>query len=120
MTYICFFFVLYWFALSLKFGPLSSKNPRCAPVLYRVSLSKGLSFSMQFGKECNYFRVIFLFFFWQFITNKRMSCSEDCILLFFIIFLFTYLIPYSVFCLMFFFYSNKILLIADILQILKF
>ena len=32
MTYIRFFFVLYWFALFLKFGPLPSQNPRCAPV----------------------------------------------------------------------------------------
>ena len=31
MTYIRFFFVLYWFALFLKFGPLPPKNPRCAP-----------------------------------------------------------------------------------------
>ena len=31
MTYICFFFVLYWFAPFLKFGPLPSENPRCAP-----------------------------------------------------------------------------------------
>ena len=29
MTYICFFFVLYCFALVLKFGTLPSKNPRC-------------------------------------------------------------------------------------------
>ena len=40
---------------------------------------------------------LFFFFFWQFITNKRKSCSQDWIILFFIIFLFTYLIPYSVF-----------------------
>ena len=32
-TYICFFFVLYWFAPFLKFGPLPSENPRCAPAL---------------------------------------------------------------------------------------
>ena len=31
MTYICFFFVLYWFASYLKFGPLPSESPRCAP-----------------------------------------------------------------------------------------
>ena len=31
MTYICFFFVLYWFAPFLKFGTLPSENPRCAP-----------------------------------------------------------------------------------------
>ena len=31
MTYIRFFFVLYWFAPFLKFGPLPSGNPRCAP-----------------------------------------------------------------------------------------
>ena len=31
MTYICFFFVLHWFATFLKFGPLPSENPRCAP-----------------------------------------------------------------------------------------
>ena len=31
MTYIRFFFVLYWFAPFLKFGPLPSENPRCAP-----------------------------------------------------------------------------------------
>ena len=31
MTYIYFFFVSYWFALFLKFGPLTSENPRCLP-----------------------------------------------------------------------------------------
>ena len=31
MTYIRFFFVLYWFALFLNFGSLPSENPRCAP-----------------------------------------------------------------------------------------
>ena len=30
MTYICFFFLLYWFAPFLKFGPLPYENPRCA------------------------------------------------------------------------------------------
>ena len=33
MTYIRFFFVLYWFARFLKFGLLPSENPRRAPVL---------------------------------------------------------------------------------------
>ena len=32
ITDISFFFVLYWFAPFLKFGPLPSENPRCAPV----------------------------------------------------------------------------------------
>ena len=32
MTYIRFFFILYWFVLFLKFGPLPSENPRCAPI----------------------------------------------------------------------------------------
>ena len=36
MTYICFFFVLYWFALFLKFGPLPSENPRCMPGSYII------------------------------------------------------------------------------------
>ena len=31
MTYIRFFFALYWFAPFLKFGTLPSENPRCAP-----------------------------------------------------------------------------------------
>ena len=31
MTYIRLFFVLYWFAPFLKFGPLPSENPRCGP-----------------------------------------------------------------------------------------
>ena len=31
MTYIRFFFVLYWFTPILKFGLLPSENPRCAP-----------------------------------------------------------------------------------------
>ena len=31
MTYIRFFFVLYWFDPFLKFGLLPSENPRCAP-----------------------------------------------------------------------------------------
>ena len=31
MTYIRFFSVLYWFAPFLKFEPLPSENPRCAP-----------------------------------------------------------------------------------------
>ena len=71
-------------------------------ILHRVSRSKGLSCFMQFGKECNYFKVTCLFF-WQFITNKRRSCSQDWIIWFFIIVLLTYLIPYSVFCFMLFF-----------------
>ena len=62
-------------------------------------------------------RVIYLIF-WQFITNKRKFCSQDWIILFLIIFLFIYLIPCNVFCFMFF-YSDKILLIVDILKILK-
>ena len=33
MTYIRFFFVLYWVAPFLMFRPLPSKNPRCTPVL---------------------------------------------------------------------------------------
>ena len=32
MNYIRFLFLLYWFALFLKFGPLSSENPPCMPV----------------------------------------------------------------------------------------
>ena len=39
MTYIRFFYVLYWFAPFLKFGPLPSENPRCAPE-YWESLCK--------------------------------------------------------------------------------
>ena len=35
MTYISLFFVLYWYAPFLKFGPLPSENPRCAPVTKR-------------------------------------------------------------------------------------
>ena len=70
-------------------------------ILYRVTRSKGLSCFMQFAKECKYFRVIILFF-WPFVTKNRRSCSQDWIILFFSIFLFTYLIPYSVFCFMFF------------------
>ena len=31
MTYIRYFFLLYWFAPFLKFGPLPSENSRCAP-----------------------------------------------------------------------------------------
>ena len=45
---------------------------------------------------------LFFFFSWQFITNKWKSCSQDWIILFFFIFSFTYLIPYSVFCFMIF------------------
>ena len=37
MTYIRFFFVLYWFAPFLKFGPLLSENPRCALGLLEFS-----------------------------------------------------------------------------------
>ena len=39
MTYIRFFFVLYWFAPFLKFGPLPYENPRCAPGLERYLYS---------------------------------------------------------------------------------
>ena len=70
-------------------------------ILYRVSRSKGLFCFMQFGKEWNYFRVICLFF-RQFIRYKRRSSSQDWIIQFFIIFLFTYLVPYSDFCFMLF------------------
>ena len=55
---------------------------------------------------------LFVFFFWHFTTNKRRP---------FFYYLFIY-ISYSIQCFLFhaFFYSNKILLIADILQTLKF
>ena len=39
MTYIRFFFVLYWFAPFLKFGPLPSGSPRCAldiPLIFNI------------------------------------------------------------------------------------
>ena len=36
MACIRFFFVLYWFALFLKFGPLPSKNARCAPAFGKL------------------------------------------------------------------------------------
>ena len=39
MNYIRFLFVLYWFAPFLKFGPLPSKNPRCAPETPKQILS---------------------------------------------------------------------------------
>ena len=42
MTYIRFFFVLYWFTPFLKFGHLPSENPRCAPeprVIFSVSVT---------------------------------------------------------------------------------
>ena len=68
-------------------------------ILYCVSLSKGLSCFVQFAKECNYFRVIFLFF-WQFITNKIRSCSQDWIICF-LSFYFRILF-HSVFCFMLF------------------
>ena len=73
---------------------------------------------MQFGKEYNYFRVICLFF-WQFITNKRSSCSQDWIILFFLSF-YLCILFHAMFFVSCFFYPNKILLIADVLQILKF
>ena len=37
MTYVCFLFVLYWFAPFLKFGPLPSENLRCAPELLSIA-----------------------------------------------------------------------------------
>ena len=73
---------------------------------------------MQFGKECNYFRVICLFF-WQFIPNKRSSYSQDRIILFFLSF-YLCILFHAMFFVSYFFYPNKILLIADVLQILKF
>ena len=42
MAYIHFFLVLYWFVPFLKFGPLPSQNPRCAPVQDGYSF-KGVS-----------------------------------------------------------------------------
>ena len=64
---------------------------------------------------------LFFFFFWQFITNKRRSCSQDWIILFFIIFLFTYLIPCSVFSFMIFLLQQDFVNCRDsaIFQILK-
>ena len=38
MNYIRFFFVLYWFAPFLKFGPLPSENRRCAPGSQKVKI----------------------------------------------------------------------------------
>ena len=42
MTYIRFFFILYWFTPFLKFGPLPTEIPRCAPVYdqyFKVNLN---------------------------------------------------------------------------------
>ena len=44
MTYIRFFFVLYWFAPFLKFGLLPSKNSRCVPVLVNTIFKLNKSF----------------------------------------------------------------------------
>ena len=56
-------------------------------ILYRLSRSKGLSCFMQFAKECNYFRVICLFF-WHFIKNKRLTRSSCFLLSFYLRILF--------------------------------
>ena len=86
-------------------------------ILYRLSRSKGLSCFMQFAKECNYFRVICLFF-WHFITNKRRSSSQDWIILFLLSF-YLRILFHAMFFVLCIFSPNKIFLTADILQILK-
>ena len=100
---------------------LSSPNSDSAHImfiLYHRSRSKGLSCFMQFAKECNYFRVICLFF-WQLITSKIRSHSQDWITLFLSSFYLRF--PFdAMFYVPAFFYPNKVLLIVNILQILKF
>ena len=84
-----------------------------------LSRSKGLSCFMQFAKEWNYFRVICLFF-WQFMTSKRRSRSQDWIILFLLSF-YLRILFHAMFFISCLFYPNKILLIADCanLKILK-
>ena len=48
MNYIRFLFVLYCFATFLKFGPLPSQNPRCAPVFGKNASREILSFLKTF------------------------------------------------------------------------
>ena len=51
MTYICFFFVLYWFALFLKFGPLPSEKilDACLVVI-----------SLYLYELCNFYRIMYI------------------------------------------------------------
>ena len=80
-----------------------------------------MSYVMQFSKECNYFGVIYFIVFLLAVYSKQEKVLLTRLdhLVFYYLFMY---VSYSVLCFLFhaFFNSNKILLIAGILQILKF
>ena len=60
MIYIRFFFVLYWFALFLKFGPLPSENPRCASAgKHKLSKNKLMGWASKYklGAEARKYKL---------------------------------------------------------------
>ena len=62
MTYIRFFFVFYWFAPFLKFGPLPSENLRCAPVYVTLM---------------NDFDKIFVLAFYNSFLKIKLNCDKE-------------------------------------------
>ena len=83
---------------------LNSSNSDIKVCSYLIDyiVSRACLMSCNFLKNATILELFILCFCWQFIANKRRSCSQDWIIVFFIISLCTHLIPYCVFYFMLF------------------
>ena len=78
-------------------------------ISYRLSRSKGLYCFLQFVKECNYFRVICLFFLAVYNKQEKVPLTRLDHLVFYLS-IYVDLIPQNVFRFMLFLPQNKVLL----------